>query len=78
MTDVTRAVQLRHLALLLTGPRSCHPPKKQETVLIFPPNYIVRKAVARMREHGYSQVPVVTGEDQTFVPKITYGMGLLC
>ena len=51
---------------------------QHQTVLIFPPNYIVRKAVARMREHGYSQVPVVTGEDQTLVPKITDGMGLLC
>lgn len=51
---------------------------QDQTVLTFPPNYIVRKAVARMREHGYSQVPVVTGEDQTLVPKITDGMGLLC
>jgi hypothetical protein len=32
MTDVIRTAQLRHLALLLTDPRSCHPPKKQETV----------------------------------------------
>jgi predicted transcriptional regulator len=51
---------------------------QDQTALTFPPNYIVRKAAARMREHGCSQVPVVTGEDETLVPKITDGMGLLC
>jgi len=36
---------------------------QDQTVLTVPPNCLVREAVALMREHGYSQVPVVEGKE---------------